>query len=394
MKMKSMMLLAVASGCGLLAMFLFQQAQGGTQSQKEKTVPVLYAIAQVTPGTKLDETNVEFRDVPISLAPDSAVTTAEEYKDRASRVRLFPDDIVTIEKLLKKGEGGASGDIPEGMVAVPIPVDATMMLGGLLLPGNRVDVLVTFESSSQRGNNLGKRIMTVLEFVEVFATDSRREIESGTSESKTQTITLLASRKEALLVKLAEDVGKLHITMRSKDDKNPRLATEAERFNESHHVELFKESGQDDDSKSDVENQRAQQQAAVVAAQTTAAVNAARAIDAAANKAKVEAKPKLKQFWKVEIYSGDTKRVDEFEIPVAANQNSNPLLNSLNSIFSSGSQANPTEEVGVLNDPEPPVSEVAGDQDVERKAITLEPSSSATDDSEPPIPVPLPKKAS
>jgi pilus assembly protein CpaB len=380
MKMKSTMLLAIASGCGLLAMFLFQQAQGGT-SQQEKRVAVLYCIAETTPGTQLDETNVEFREIPISLAPETAVTIPEDYKDKSTKVRLFSGDIVTLEKLMD-GEG-ASGDIPEGMVAVPIPVDATMMLGGLLLPGDRVDVLVTYRST----NRLGKRIMTVLEFVEVFATDAKREIDTVNSESNTKTVTLLATQKEALLVKLAEDVGKLHLTLRSKEDKNPRLASADQKFKETDYVSFFNEGGDDnDDDDNDKQARRERVQAAARAAQ---------AIDAASRKnTRVEPKPEVPT-WKVEIFAGDTKRVDEFELPVVK-KNTNPLLDTLNQMFGGSTkeintQAQKTYQEINSQIPPLPVPANDGDQDngtQDAGPISETPLPQDTGTSEPQIPFP------
>lgn len=63
MRLKPMLLLALASGCGLVAMFLFQQAtKGNTGQQVEEQVSVLVVTAEVSPGELLSEENVEFRD--------------------------------------------------------------------------------------------------------------------------------------------------------------------------------------------------------------------------------------------------------------------------------------------------------------------------------------------
>lgn len=63
MRLKPMLLLALASGCGLVTMFLFQQAtKGNTGQQVEEQVSVLVVTAEVSPGELLSEENVEFRD--------------------------------------------------------------------------------------------------------------------------------------------------------------------------------------------------------------------------------------------------------------------------------------------------------------------------------------------
>jgi pilus assembly protein CpaB len=175
-----MLLLALASGCGLVAMFLFQQAtKGNTGTQTEENISVLVVTAEITPGTLLSESNVEFRDYPISVVPENVVTVPEDFEERASRVRAFPGDFVTLDKLSGKGDHAPSQDIPAGMVACTILVDSAMTSSGLMLPGDRIDLLVTFTMRGQYG---GKVIKTVLEFVEVFSVDQRREIQSTKRE--------------------------------------------------------------------------------------------------------------------------------------------------------------------------------------------------------------------
>ena len=187
----------------------------------EENISVLVVTAEISPGELLSEDNIEFRDYPISVVPENAVTVPEEFEERASRVRAFPGDFVTFDKLSGKGDHAASQDIPSGMVAITILVDSAMTSSGLLLPGDRVDVLVTFTMGG--GYAGGKVIKTVLEFVEVFSVDQRREIQTTKGEALAKTLTLLVNRDQALLVKFAEDVGKLHLAMRSKTDSEPRV---------------------------------------------------------------------------------------------------------------------------------------------------------------------------
>jgi pilus assembly protein CpaB len=222
MRLKPMLLLALASGCGLVAMFLFQQAtKGNSGGHIDEKISVLVVTAEITPGTLLSEDNVEFRDYPVSVVPENVVTVPEEFEERASRVRAFPGDFVTLDKLSGKGDHAPSQDIPAGMVACTIMVDSAMTSSGLMLPGDRIDLLVTFTMRGQYGG--GKVIKTVLEFVEVFSVDQRREIQSTKGEPMAKTLTLLVDRDQAMLVKLAEDIGKLHLTMRSKTDAEPHV---------------------------------------------------------------------------------------------------------------------------------------------------------------------------
>lgn len=231
MRMKSVMLLAIAAGFGLVAMFAFQQFMSRqTQAEVETAVKVLVAKVEIAPGTKVDETNTEFKEFPEKLVPPNVLTTKEEFSERAIKVRLFPGDIITADKLTKKGQYGATNDIPSGFTAITILVDPSMTASGLLTSGDRVDVMVTHRSVNQNG--LGKDIKTVLEYVEVFAIGSQRESNAAAAggDSQAKTITVLVTSEQGKLLKLAEDVGKLHLAMRSREDSQQRVQ-EKDRFN-------------------------------------------------------------------------------------------------------------------------------------------------------------------
>jgi pilus assembly protein CpaB len=112
MNAKSLVLLAVAAACGLIAMVVFEKMSNQTVSAEEQKIKVLVATLEISPGTQLDESNVEFREYPIDVVPANAVTTPEEFEERAVKVRTFPGDIIILDKLSNKGEVGVSNNIP------------------------------------------------------------------------------------------------------------------------------------------------------------------------------------------------------------------------------------------------------------------------------------------
>lgn len=316
-----MLLLALASGCGLVAMFLFQQAtKGNTGATVEENISVLVVTAEISPGELLSEDNIEFRDYPVSVVPENAVTVPEEFEERASRVRAFPGDFVTFDKLSGKGDHAASQDIPSGMVAITILVDSAMTSSGLLLPGDRVDVLVTFTMGG--GYAGGKVIKTVLEFVEVFSVDQRREIQTTKGEALAKTLTLLVNRDQALLVKLAEDVGKLHLTMRSKTDSEPRV-DDKDRFKPTDMSDFLgdpeeEEEGEEDDAVEPQVNDDDLEQFLDANSQPDSLPEPIPVAQVASVPVVVPAEPEVPVFdssWTIEIFAGAVKRVEEVQIP-------------------------------------------------------------------------------
>jgi len=356
MRLKPMLLLALASGCGLVAMFLFQQAtKGNTGATVEENISVLVVTAEISPGELLSEDNIEFRDYPVSVVPENAVTVPEEFEERASRVRAFPGDFVTFDKLSGKGDHAASQDIPSGMVAITILVDSAMTSSGLLLPGDRVDVLVTFTMGG--GYAGGKVIKTVLEFVEVFSVDQRREIQTTKGEALAKTLTLLVNRDQALLVKLAEDVGKLHLTMRSKTDSEPRV-DDKDRFKPTDMSDFLgdpeeEEEGEEDDAVEPQVNDDDLEQFLDANSQPDSLPESIPVAQVASVPVVVPAEPEVPVFdssWTIEIFAGAVKRVEEVQIPESEwpviepevvteevdESGGNLLLKGLKSLFGNG----------------------------------------------------------
>ena len=99
MKLKTMILLAMALGCGLVAMVGVQQVLAERKNAGGNKVAVLVARMEIEAGAELKDTNVVFEDRPIENVPQGAVTNVEQYKERATTVRLFPGELVLQAKL-------------------------------------------------------------------------------------------------------------------------------------------------------------------------------------------------------------------------------------------------------------------------------------------------------
>lgn len=217
MKSKPLMMMIVAGGCGLVAMLGYQEMRAGQSQQKEETIPVLVAIAEVHSGSKLDETNTQFKAYPKSEVPDNAVTSFEQYERRAPITKLAVNDVVLTSMLGEKGQFGASNKIPRGMRVVTIPVTDSMSHSGQLQPGDRVDVLLTFK---QRHAELGQvtKSKEILQYIEVFSTDNNRDGTAEQPEKMAKNVSLLVTPEQAPIVPLAKSMGELHLSLRNGND--------------------------------------------------------------------------------------------------------------------------------------------------------------------------------
>ena len=101
--------------------------------------------------------------------------------------------------------------IPPGMRAVSVRVNEVIGVAGFVVPGTRVDVLLT-------GNPTGasdQRTTTVLENVAVIATGQKLERNTAGEPQLTPVITLLVSPDDAQKLTLATSQGKIQLALRN-----------------------------------------------------------------------------------------------------------------------------------------------------------------------------------
>lgn len=227
MKNQSLILLAVAGGCGLIAMIGVKQLiDSKPTGPQQEMVKVLCAASEINAGERLDELNTHFVEVNRTAVPEGAILDLVDTEDRALRIPASPGDWITQGKLTEKGDIGAVANIPDGMRVKTIPVDGTQIHSGMLRPGNRIDISLSYAERGLGGRTIQKT-RTVLQYVEVFAVDDRiygRDDKEGASTAKH--ISLLTTPEQAALLDLCMNKGKLSTTLRSNGDKSETASLE------------------------------------------------------------------------------------------------------------------------------------------------------------------------
>lgn len=318
MKLKSLMLLGVAAVCGLVAMLGVQQAMSGSREPEVPKRKVLVATADITPSAPLDDTNSSFKDMPEGTIPEGAITDREQHQERGLKRGAFPGDVITLSKLGEKGQLRASMEIPDGMRVVTVSVNLTKTHSGLILPGDRVDVQVTYKARDLVAGMV-TRTKTLLEYVKVFATDSVRDANNTENgEVHAKNISLLVTPEQANLLMLAESKGNLTLALRSKDDTK---SVQTQALSEIDLDTLRIGRGNPDEP---AEGSEAAEAAAGSEAPATGDVRSfltgrsAQPVAAAVPAPEAESPPAVappKRTWTIEIFHGQEKRVEEIELP-------------------------------------------------------------------------------
>ncbi len=190
MRPKSLILLILALGCGLVAAIGINQVMANRSTQNSgasgETTPIFVAVSDIGMGDPLTPQVLKLEEWPKGKVPPGAMDRLEDIEGRRTKTRFYTGEPIIEAKLFGKGnEGGAATDlIPKGFRVVAVKVDVNSG-SGLILPGDRVDVLVHLQE--QPGRHIdGTGTRTFLQNVKVFAVNDifcprrrRRDVDHG-----------------------------------------------------------------------------------------------------------------------------------------------------------------------------------------------------------------------
>lgn len=222
MRPKSLVLLILALGCGLVASIGINQVMANRRasgpSEAAETTPIFVALGEIGIGDPLTAEMLKLEEWPKEKVPAGALSKLEDVEGRRCKQKYYPGEPILEAKLLAPGEKGQSPTdlIPKGFRVVSIRVDAVSSSSGMILPGDRVDMLVHVAENPSKGVREA-RTQTFLQNVKVFAVDDlfSRNDEATVSA---KTISLLVTPDQAELVMLAGQLGTVQLVMRSASD--------------------------------------------------------------------------------------------------------------------------------------------------------------------------------
>lgn len=186
------------------------------RANSHKKVRVVVPKEDLPKGTPLSAQVVAVREVPAEWAHSNAITP--EQFDRVENQRLaYPavrGEMILWSLLEGQGAPSFSSRLAAGRRAITVPVDEVNSISGMLVPGDRIDLM----ASARRRNRTF--MFPLLQNVVVLATGSRVVPAAEAKDGKRSytTITLEASPDEAQRVLAAREIGKLAALLRAPGD--------------------------------------------------------------------------------------------------------------------------------------------------------------------------------
>ena len=226
---RPLVFLGIAMGIALVTtVMVYRWLQGqrlievNTPEVVVEGVSVAVANADIPWGTPLAEKTVRIMMYPEEGVPVGHFKDPASLKGRVVLTNLKKNEPILESKLapIDLKTGGVSAVMDPNKRAMAVKVNEIVGLPGFVQPGDRVDVMATFEDPrGKKSNSGGSReevTKVVLENTLVLATDT--QMERATGEEKpipVKVITLEVSLEEAEKLAMAENGGKLRLALRS-----------------------------------------------------------------------------------------------------------------------------------------------------------------------------------
>lgn len=224
---------------------------------------ILVAARDLAPGQRLVEDDLEWKDwpvdqvnpafitdgsVPVPAAAaegEAAATTGATAESAVARVTRAANDLTTggakadyfgsvvrepilagepivARKIVRAGDSGyMAAYLEPGMRAMAIGVSVESAAGGFILPGDRVDVIVTVEQQAGNADDAGRAKFAsriVMQNVKVLAIDQSTRAGDDQQAVVGATATLEVAPQDAEVVALAKAAGTLSLVLRSYAD--------------------------------------------------------------------------------------------------------------------------------------------------------------------------------
>lgn len=215
-------LVAGLIGLGMLVVYLQrykEEASGGAP------IRVVIARQDIALGARLTKGMIGLRDLPETYVEDRHIRATDAQRILGVRVSMgvkAGESIMWTDLATTSEERrDLSGLVQTGKRAITIRADATSSFGGLLRPGDRVDVLLTTSASESSPES---RTLPLLQNLLVLACGqdmggARAAVtEGGQRRGDLNQVTVAVTIQQAQLLTYAQERGSLSLALRNPDD--------------------------------------------------------------------------------------------------------------------------------------------------------------------------------
>jgi pilus assembly protein CpaB len=213
-RLVSIFIFAIAVA-GIASLFLYR-VLASQLSNIQKPAPsnkLLVAAHDLQVGTLLKDSDLQ-QVVWSGPVPNDAITDTREITGRGVVENIYGGEAISKKRLAARGAGaGLAATIPVGMRAVALKVDEVVGLAGFVVPGMRVDVLVSSSARNSAQNDISTR--TMLQNIAVLSAGQHIERNTEGKPDNVQVVNLLVTPDQAEILSLVSNETKVQLVLRN-----------------------------------------------------------------------------------------------------------------------------------------------------------------------------------
>ena len=200
----------------VVAGIFYQVSSRASAAPAVATKDMVVAVESLPLGLAVKPNHVKVVKVPVSMFPKTGFSKVDDVLDRSVISGIVHDEALLEERLAPRGSGmGLLPIIPTGMRALAVRVNEVIGVAGFILPGTRVDVLVTGHPPNGSSTDV---TTTVLQNITVLSANQQMQDNRGQAINAT-VVNVLVTPDQAELLTLAGNEGRITLVLRNAIDQ-------------------------------------------------------------------------------------------------------------------------------------------------------------------------------
>lgn len=222
--------LAVVVGIGTF-LYLGDQDAGAAVGGEVEMTAVVVAASDLNARVRFGEADLELRELPVSAVHPLAYRSIADVAGQFTANVLASGEQILPHHVSQDVLGGGLAElVPVGQRAISIAISNATAAGGLVSPGDRIDVIAIFteDAAGRDGTSIVAQNVEVLAISQTVLGDKvdadRATAASSSPQSVSATVTVAVSLEDAQRLSLAESFGDLRVFLRNPDDESEPVA--------------------------------------------------------------------------------------------------------------------------------------------------------------------------
>ncbi|HEY7307212.1 MAG TPA: Flp pilus assembly protein CpaB [Bryobacteraceae bacterium] len=209
-------ILFIAFVVAALSSYLVYRVAGAQMrgAKGPKTTHILVAARDLEIGTLIKDSDLSTSEW-VGTLPKGAVLSKDNAIGRGVVSPVYQGETILDSRLAPVGSGGGlAATIRPGMRAVAVRVNDVVGVAGFVVPGMRVDVLVSGNGPGVSTTE-GPKVKTILQSIEVLSAGTNIQKDNEGKPVQVQVVNLLVTPEQAEVLSLASNEMRIQLVLRN-----------------------------------------------------------------------------------------------------------------------------------------------------------------------------------